>query len=90
MDPFDVVSQELRSHVARATKEDVEREQMYARARQTDSRAEALVWGGLPRAGVDAEDKGKAGGKGKKGDKDKGKAGGKSGAAQAAAAADGR
>ena len=78
-DPFSLMSSELRSHVVRSTREEIERESAYARARVSDpagvpGAASAATWGGLPRQpdqGGGGKDKG---GKDKgKGDKDKGK-----------------
>lgn len=91
-DPFSLMSSELRSHVVRSTREEIERESAYARARVTEpagapGAASAATWGVLPRqpdhGGKDRDkggkDKGKGGKyKGKKGD------GGKSGGAGAA------
>ena len=64
-DPYDLVSAELRSHVARQTKEEAEREAVMTKSRAVESakaQAEALQWGGLPRQPDDA---GKGKGKGK-------------------------
>ena len=82
-----LVSSEMRSHVARQTKEEAERETVLGKSRTLESaraQAEALQWGGLPRQ---TDDGGKAVGKGGKKGKDKGGGKGKEAAPAAAAQA---
>jgi hypothetical protein len=52
VDPYDMVSSELRSHVARVTKEETERDSLQARAGRAAAAPgaeDAARWGGLPR-----------------------------------------
>ena len=82
MEPYDLVSAELRGHVARPTKEEAERGAVLGRSRAAEpakTQARALAWGVLP-CETDAEIKGK----GKKG-RDKGGGKGKDAGLPAAA-----
>ena len=85
--PSDMVSNELRSHVARATKEETERDALQARAGRVapaPGAEQAALWGGLPRVpdkalakppGSKGDTKGKGKGKEKGGNQAAGKAG---------------